>query len=256
MPRHLAIIMDGNGRWAELRKRDRVFGHIKGARVAKAMIETCAQSGLENLTLYAFSTENWLRPKSEVAFLMRLLGRNMRKERGSLMKNNIRFSVIGEIDRLPEAVRTEVHRTIEQTRNNTGMCLTFALSYGARQEIAEAMREIAIDVAAGRLAPHDINDELVSKKLQSSFLPDPDLIIRTSGECRLSNFMLWQAAYAEIYVTKVLWPDFSRSDLDEALAHFARRERRFGRTTAQVRQMSLIADLVESTAPSPRQASV
>ncbi len=234
--------MDGNGRWAELRKKDRTFGHIKGARVAKAMIEACARRGIEHLTLYAFSTENWLRPTSEVGFLMHLLARNMRRERASLVKNNIRVSVIGELSRLPESVRAEVERTIDETRHNTGMHLTFALSYGSRQEITEAVRGIATEIAQGRLAPEEINENLLARKLQSSFLPDPDLIIRTSGEFRLSNFMLWQAAYSEIYITNVLWPDFTTADLEEALMQYARRERRFGRTTSQIRRTSSEVD--------------
>jgi len=246
--------MDGNGRWAELRKKDRTFGHIKGARVAKKMIEACARRGIEHLTLYAFSTENWLRPQSEVSFLMRLLARNMRRERAGLLKNNIRFSVIGELSRLPEAVRVEVERTIEETRNNSGMRLTFALSYGARQEITDAVREIAKDILQGRLAPHEIDENTLAQKLQSSFLPDPDLIIRTSGEYRLSNFMLWQAAYSEIYVTQVLWPDFTTADLEEALLQYARRERRFGRTASQIRQLATVPELIRLT--SPRHASV
>jgi undecaprenyl diphosphate synthase len=249
----VAIIMDGNGRWAENRRRDRTFGHLKGARVAKTMIETCAREGLTQLTLYAFSTENWLRPKAEVSFLMKLLGRHLRKERASLMKNNIRFSVIGEIHRLPEAVLVEVQRTIEETKNNTGMSLTFALSYGGRQEITEAVREIAREVAAGRLTPDQIDEKMISARLQSSYMPEPDLIIRTSGEYRLSNFMLWQAAYSELYITQTLWPDFTEEELAKALGQFNTRERRFGRTTAQVRQIS-IADLVRLT--SPRQATV
>jgi len=230
--------MDGNGRWAELRRRDRTFGHLKGARVAKQVIEYCAKSGVENLTLYAFSTENWLRPKAEVSFLMKLLSRHLRKERRQLMKNNIRFSVIGETDRLPSSVIDEVNLTIEETRKNTGMNLVFALSYGGRQEIAAAVRSIAEEVATGRLLPEDIDEATISDNLQSSFLPDPDLIIRTSGEYRVSNFLLWQAAYTELYFTQTLWPDFNTEELENAFAQFARRERRFGRTTAQLRAVA------------------
>jgi undecaprenyl diphosphate synthase len=230
--------MDGNGRWAELRHRDRTFGHLKGARVAKEMIEHCAQIGVEYLTLYAFSSENWLRPKVEVTFLMKLLGRHLRKERKTLMKNNIRFSVIGDSDRLPGAVLKEVDLTIDETRNNTGMNLVFALSYSGRQEIAAAVRSIARAVAAGEVQPDEIDESMISANLQSSFMPDPDLIIRTSGEYRLSNFLLWQAAYAELYITQTLWPDFSLAELTQTFQQFANRERRFGRTTAQVRQSS------------------
>lgn len=226
--------MDGNGRWAELRHRDRTFGHLKGARVAKTAIEACAELGVEYLTLYAFSTENWLRPKAEVSFLMRLLARHLRRERRSLMKNNIRFAVIGDSSRLPDTVRAEVERTIEETSKNTGMNLVFALSYGGRQEITEAVRKIATEVASGSLKPEDISDSLVTQSLQSSFLPDPDLIIRTSGEFRLSNFLLWQAAYSELYITQTLWPNFTIDELQLALNQYSTRERRFGRTTAQV----------------------
>lgn len=234
VPRHLAIIMDGNGRWAELRGRDRTFGHLKGARVAKTTIEACADLGVEYLTLYAFSSENWLRPKAEVSFLMLLLARHLRKERRTLMKNNIRFSVIGDLSRLPAGVLAEVNQTIEETSRNSGMQLVFALSYGARQEISDAMRAIAQDVASGKLLPEDIDESFVGKRLQSAFLPDPDLIIRTSGEFRLSNFLLWQAAYSELYITQTLWPDFNIHELKEAFIKFASRERRYGRTTAQI----------------------
>lgn len=254
MPRHVAIIMDGNGRWAEVRRRDRTFGHLKGARVAKQIIEACAHLGVEQLTLYAFSTENWLRPKSEVSFLMRLLARHLRRERRQLQQNNIRFSVIGDVTRLPEAVLNEVKQTIETTRSNTGLSLTFALSYGGRQEIAAAVRSIAKEVAAGSILPEQVDENLIAQRLQSSFMPDPDLIIRTSGEYRLSNFMLWQAAYSELYITQTLWPDFSRAELEKAIHQFGSRERRFGRTAAQVRDVGGVADLIPLTAS--RQASV
>ena len=236
LPNHVAIIMDGNGRWAELRRKDRTFGHLKGARVAKNVIEACAEAGLEQLTLYAFSTENWLRPKMEVAFLMILLGRHLRRERATLMKNNIRFSVIGDIDRLPAPVLAEVHRTLEETKSNTGMSLTFALSYGGRQEITSAVRQIAEEVAAGRIDPSEIDETLLASHLQSADVHpcDPDLIIRTSGEYRLSNFMLWQAAYSELYVTSTLWPDFDLAELGRAFDSFAGRERRFGKTSTQL----------------------
>lgn len=248
VPRHLAIIMDGNGRWAELRRRDRTFGHLKGARVAKNIIEHCAKVGVQQLTLYAFSTENWLRPKSEVSFLMRLLARHMRKERQALIKNGIRFSVIGNTSRLPEPVLAEVNQTIEATKNNTGMSLTFALSYGGRQEITDAVRSIAQDVVDGKLAPEAIDEILISNRLQTATMPDPDLIIRTSGEYRLSNFMLWQAAYSELYITSTLWPDFNSEELERAFVQYAKRERRFGRTTEQTRQFSL-GELIRLTTP-------
>lgn len=247
VPSHVAIIMDGNGRWAELRGRDRTFGHLKGARVARQTIETCAQMGVEQLTLYTFSTENWLRPLSEVSFLMMLLGRHLRKERRTLIKNNIRFSVIGDLKRLPAVVVNEVEKTIQETSSCTGMSLTFALSYGSRQEITEAVRSIAQDVAAGILNPNDIDESTISKRLQSSFMPEPDLIIRTSGEFRLSNFLLWQAAYSELYVTQTPWPDFGVEELEGAFQQYSLRERRFGRTAAQIKQIP-IAELVRMTA--------
>ncbi len=233
---HLAIIMDGNGRWAELRGRDRAFGHIRGARVAKETIETCAKLGLKQLTLYTFSTENWARPKSEVSFLMLLLGRHLRKERANLVRNNIRFSVIGQIDRLPQAVRDEIDKTIQDTKACSGMNLTFALSYGGRQEIAEAARVLAREVAAGVLRPEEITEAAITQRLQTRKMADPDLILRTSGEYRLSNFMLWQAAYSELFISETLWPDFGEKTLEEAFSHFAGCERRFGKTTAQIKE--------------------
>lgn len=234
LPSHVAIIMDGNGRWAQMRGRDRAFGHLRGARVAKSTIETCASMGVQQLTLYAFSTENWLRPKSEVSFLMLLLGRHLRKERATLVKNNIRFSVIGDVARLPSTILEEVEKTMAATSACTGMSLTFALSYGGRQEIADAARSLARDVAAGRMSADDVTEAALAARLQTSHMRDPDLIIRTSGEFRLSNFMLWQAAYSELYVTQTLWPDFDHDELLSSFRHFASRERRFGRTTSQV----------------------
>ncbi len=234
IPGHLAIIMDGNGRWAEAHCRERTFGHLRGARIAKTMIEHCADLGVKHLTLYAFSTENWLRPKQEVRFLMTLLARHLRKERASLMKNNIRFTSIGDLDRLPAPVVTEVRKTVLETSQNTGLHLVFALSYGGRQEITRAVQTLAEEVAAGRLAPEAITENLIAGSLQTADMPDPDLIIRTSGESRLSNFLMWQAAYSEFYVTPLLWPDFTVQNLEEAFRYYGTRERRFGRTTAQM----------------------
>jgi undecaprenyl diphosphate synthase len=231
LPAHVAVIMDGNGRWAELRGRDRTFGHLKGARVAKKLIESCVHLKIPHLTLYAFSTENWQRPEVEVSFLMLLLSRHMRRERKTLIQNNIRFAVIGDLARLPASVRNEVLATMAETEKNTGMVLTFALSYGGRQEITAAVRAIADDVKNGLLDPNSISDELIQRRLQSSFLPDPDLIIRTSGEFRLSNFMLWQSAYSELYITGTLWPDFSEAELLTAFKQFSQRERRFGKVS-------------------------
>lgn len=239
LPNHLAIIMDGNGRWAEAHGRERSFGHLKGARVAKQIVQFCADMNIRYLTLYAFSTENWLRPTSEVGFLMKLLARYVRREREKLSENNIRFRAIGDLDRLPVAVRREVETTIEQTQNNSGLTLTFALSYGGRQEITQAIQAIAADVQTGKIDPKEISEKLISSYLPSQWLPDPDLIIRTSGESRLSNFLLWQSAYSEIHFSPTLWPDFSKSDLENALHAYAKCERRFGRTSAQVQRKEL-----------------
>lgn len=233
VPSHVAIIMDGNGRWAEKQGQDRSFGHLKGAQVARKVIDECARCGVGYLTLYTFSAENWFRPVKEISFLMELLRKHLIKERKTLMDNNIRFRCIGEIERLPEMVRAEVETTILETRDNTGMQLTFALSYGSRQEVLQAVKAISRKIQTGNLRPDDIDESTIAAHLQSSFLPDPDLIIRTSGESRLSNFMLWQAAYAEIYVTDTFWPDFSEADLHIAFAEYASRERRFGRTGKQ-----------------------
>lgn len=235
---HLAIIMDGNGRWAKNQGRNRIFGHIKGTKVAKKIIEECVRLEVPHLTLYAFSTENWFRPQEEVSFLMGLLSRYLDKERQSLVKNNIHFSVIGDIVRLPEQTRREIEKTIMVTKDNTGLKLVFALSYGGRQEIVHAIQKMTLDAAKGTLSPSEVSEETVKKYLASYPLPDPDLIIRTSGESRLSNFLTWQSVYSEIYITDTLWPDFTIADFHKALQHYSRRERRFGKVSAQ---------LVEST---------
>ncbi len=234
IPGHLAIIMDGNGRWAESRGRERTFGHLRGARIARTTIERCAALGVQYLTLYAFSTENWFRPKREVAFLMGLLARHLRRERKTLLENNIRFSTVGTFERLPAAVQVEVERTITETRNNTGMNLIFALSYGSRQEITTAVQRIAAQIASGKLAADAVDEKMIASQLETAHMPDPDLIIRTSGEHRLSNFLLWQAAYSELYITDTLWPDFVDEELLQAFEFYSRRERRFGKTTAQL----------------------
>jgi len=228
LPKHVAIIMDGNGRWAQTKGRPRTYGHIKGARVAKQIISACVEKGLENLTLYAFSSENWLRPQAEVFFLMSLLHRYLKRETASLVRQNIRFNVIGDRSKLPPEVLTVIDYATEQTAQNTGMNLVFAISYGSRQEITEAVRALAKQVEAGELKPEDIDESLIHANLNTAHWPDPDLIIRTSGEHRLSNFLMWQAAYAEFYFCETLWPDFSIEDLDIALLNFLKRERRFG----------------------------
>lgn len=227
--KHLGIIMDGNGRWASLRGRDRFWGHLRGAKVAQKIIEECSALKLEALTLFAFSTENWLRPSEEVTFLMHLLRRQLSRERHKLVANNIRFKVIGDLTRLPDFTRDSVLETMEATKNSTGMILTFALSYGSRQEITRACKDIAQKVLEGALSVQDISEDLVSGHLQTADLPDPDLIIRTSGEYRLSNFLLWQAAYSEILIRETLWPDFSVNELHECLRSYQLRTRRFGR---------------------------
>ncbi len=226
--------MDGNGRWAQARGHHRIFGHVRGATVARGIIEHCAQLGIENLTLFTFSTENWRRPDEEVSVLMSLLARRLKRETATLIKNNIRFHTIGDLSRLPKPVLERVGKTIQETSHCTGMNLTFALSYGGRQEIAQAAQLLAQKVAQGEIDPHDIDESLFSKSLESSYLPDPDLIIRTSGENRLSNFFLWQAAYSEFYVADCCWPDFSSDQLDQALVAYRRRQRRFGKTSAQI----------------------
>lgn len=228
-PQHIAIIMDGNGRWAKARRRDRVFGHIKGARVAKQIIEHAVRNNIQALTLYTFSEENWGRPLEEVNFLMHLLSRYIVRERETLMKNNIRFRCIGQLDKLPKKVRKEVETSMQESSTNDGLVLTFALSYGGRQELTLAIKQISSLVEQGKLKTDDINEELISGMLQTAPLPDPDLLIRTSGEWRLSNFLPWQSVYTELLFTDTLWPDFTIQDFDEALASFKGRERRFGK---------------------------
>jgi undecaprenyl diphosphate synthase len=228
LPQHLAIIMDGNGRWAQLRGKPRTYGHIKGTRVAKTIITECADLGVKYLTLYAFSTENWLRPKSEVALLMKLLHRYLRRETENLVKKNIRFSIIGDIEHLPKATIEAIETAMAATAKCTGLRLVFALSYGSRQEITEMVRKVARKVKAGELEISDIDEVTVNSNLSTYPVPDPDLIIRTSGEQRLSNFLLWQAAYSEFYFSETLWPDFKKEDLFAALEDFSQRQRRFG----------------------------
>ena len=226
---HVAIIMDGNGRWAQLRNKPRTYGHIKGARVAKKIITHAANSGLKNLTLYAFSTENWLRPKTEVSFLMRLLKRYLEKETTNLVKKNIRFDVIGEIAKLPNDIQNAIEHTKKLTAKNTGLHLTFAMSYGSRQEILLAVQSIAEKYKNNEINQNQITESLMSSHLMTSGSADPDLIIRTSGESRLSNFMMWQAAYSELYFSPTLWPDFNEKNFDHCCQNFFQRERRYGR---------------------------
>lgn len=229
LPDHVAIIMDGNGRWAKRRGKARIFGHLRGARVAKNIITAAVDNKIKNLTLFAFSTENWFRPEQEVGFLMRLLSRQIVRELDMLMKKNVRFRVIGDLSRLPQTVLTVVDNAIEKTKHNTGMNLTFAISYGGRQEIVNAAKSLAKKVQSGLINPEDISEESFSNELASRFLPDPDLIIRTSGECRISNFFLWQSAYSEIYIHNKLWPEFTAADFMDSLETYSARDRRMGR---------------------------
>lgn len=229
LPRHIAIIMDGNGRWAEKRGHNRAFGHAKGVERAREVTRECARLGVEALTLYTFSTENWQRPASEVNFLMKLLSRYLTHEMKQIVDNNLRFRAVGNTRMLPENIQHELRKLERGTDTNKGMFLNIALSYGSRQEITCAARGLAADVAAGKLKAEEITEELISKRLYTFESPDPDLVIRTGGDQRISNFLLWQSAYSELYFTDKCWPDFGVEDLQEAIAVYASRERRFGK---------------------------
>ncbi len=231
LPRHLAIIMDGNGRWAKARGKPRIFGHVKGARVAKKIITECSDLGIKYLTLYAFSTENWLRPEAEVNFLMRLLRRYLKKETDNLVKKNIKFTTIGDLSRLPAEIVEQINVTVSKTSINNGLNLVFAINYGSRQEIVEAAKSIITKIANDEMDFDQVDEHSISKNLYTKNFPDPDLIIRTSGESRLSNFLMWQAAYSEFYFTDILWPDFGKDDLHAAISDFKQRNRRFGAIT-------------------------
>jgi undecaprenyl diphosphate synthase len=226
--------MDGNGRWAKARMHSRVYGHIRGAKVAKSVIEECTRLGVKHLTLFAFSTENWFRPIEEVSFLMHLLRRQLIREKASLMKQNIRFRSIGDLDRMPKPVQDIVREVEQETAKNTGLVLTFALSYGGRQEITQMAKDLARRLLSGELEENEIDEAQIATMMPSSFLPDPDLVIRTSGESRISNFFLWQAAYSEIEFEQKAWPDFNIQDLHRILQSYSARERRFGRTPEQL----------------------
>ncbi len=227
LPRHVAVIMDGNGRWARKRHLPRIAGHRSGTQSARTTIETCARLKIEALTLYAFSVENWRRPKTEIDFLMALLREYLRKEMPLIQKNEIRMRFLGRLDELPTAVQKDAREAMEKTAGNTGMVLCVALNYGGRAEIVDAMNAI-LSERKGHAASNKITEEQLSRHLYTDGLPDPDLLIRTSGEMRVSNFLLWQIAYAEIFVTETLWPDFNRARLLEALLEFQKRERRYG----------------------------
>ncbi len=234
LPRHIAVIMDGNGRWAESRRLGRIRGHRRGVEAAREVVRVCSELGIGALTLYTFSKENWSRPKKEVDMLMGFLESHLKSEASMMMEKGIRFRAVGNIGELPESVIRVVRDLEAETAANTGMLLQLALSYSAREEITEACKAIAQKVADGELNVEDISEETVEAALYTSGVPDPDLLIRTSGEIRLSNFLLWQVAYTEFYVTDVLWPDFNRKHLLEAIRCYQGRERRFGLTTEQV----------------------
>jgi undecaprenyl diphosphate synthase len=235
LPRHLAIIMDGNGRWAERRSLDRIAGHQQGAESVRAVVRACREVGVPYLTLFAFSSENWNRPKGEVEALMILLKEYLVAELPEMLENGIRFLAIGDLPRLPKEVIGVLNETTKQTAAGSGMTLTLALSYGGRDDILQAIRRLMANSRDGILAPDDINETLFAKYLWTANLPDPDLLIRTSGEMRISNFFLWQLAYTEIYVTSTLWPDFDREELIQALLSYQDRERRFGLTSEQIK---------------------
>ena len=228
LPRHVAIIMDGNGRWAKERGWPRIRGHEEGAKTVRTIVTHCARLGIEVLTLYSFSTENWKRPRDEVGFLMDLYVTYLIAERKTIMDNNVRFVHLGRRVGLPERVLKEMDQTVEMSRANTGLTLCLALNYGGRDEITDAVREVVRDVQAGRLSISDIDEQVVSSSLYTAGLPDPELLIRTANERRVSNFLLWQISYAEIHVCQKLWPDFGVEDLNAAIQDFASRERRFG----------------------------
>jgi undecaprenyl diphosphate synthase len=243
LPRHVAIIMDGNGRWAKQRGLPRIAGHREGVKAVRDVVEGCGELGVNVLTLYTFSTENWRRPKEEVSALMKLLLRTLQKEIDDLVRNNVRLMAVGNIDHLPTDARKGILDGIDTTKNNTGLILNLALNYGGREEIVAAVRKVAEKIQTKALKPEDIDKEIFGTYLYTSELPDPDLLIRTSGELRISNFLLWQLAYTEIYITDVLWPDFRRHHLYQAIEDYQKRERRFGKVSEQ---------LIEDTDPQVR----
>ncbi|MFK8282679.1 isoprenyl transferase [Capnocytophaga cynodegmi] len=234
-PKHLAIIMDGNGRWAKKQGMMRIFGHESAMKAVRETVEYCVENNISYLTLYAFSTENWNRPAIEVNALMELLVKFLKKETKSLNENNIRLKTIGRLDHFPKKAKETLLETIDKLKYNTGVTLTLALGYGAREELSTAIRNIAEDVKNGLISTENINESVINSYLYTSDLPDVDLLIRTSGEYRISNFLLWQIAYSELYFTDVLWPDFNKNHLNEAILNYQKRERRFGKTSEQLR---------------------
>ncbi len=241
LPQHIAIIMDGNGRWAQEKGQDRLYGHYHGVESVRNIVEGCAELGIHYLTLYAFSTENWDRPQQEVEGLMALLVDTIRKEVPTLNKNNIRLHVIGDMNMLPKFAQDELQEALEMTSQNTGLNLVMALSYSSRWELVNAVKNIGMDVQSGKIDPTTINHETLEKYLTTSQFPDPELMIRTSGEYRISNFLLYQLAYAELYFTNTRWPDFRKENLYEAIIDFQARERRFGKTGQQIQEETQLA---------------
>ena len=236
IPKHMAIIMDGNGRWATKQGLPRAAGHEEGAKRVREITTACREMGVRVLTLYSFSTENWRRPKEEITLLFDLLKRYIKQERATLMENQIRLNAIGQIDRLPMMVRLPLKALMKETENNSEMTLNLALSYGSRQELVDAVQVIGQKIQRGELDPTNISESLFAQYLYTAGMPDPELIIRTSGEMRLSNFLLWQAAYAELVVTDIPWPEFGKESLIRALEDFSKRERRFGKTGQQLKK--------------------
>ena len=234
LPKHIAIIMDGNGRWAKKKGNLRIFGHKSGVNGVKESSEACAELGVGYLTLYAFSTENWNRPKLEVTALMELLIATINSEISTLLKNNIRLNAIGKLNDLPKKAYSKLMEAIDKTKNNSGLVLTLALSYSSKVEIVNAVKTIAEKCIENKMKPEDINESVIDNHLSTSGIPHPDLLIRTSGEQRISNFLLWQIAYSELYFTKVLWPDFNREELYKAIYEYQMRERRYGLTSEQL----------------------
>ncbi|NOY36971.1 MAG: isoprenyl transferase [Chlorobi bacterium] len=234
LPVHVAVIMDGNGRWAKEKGQHRIFGHQQGVKSVREITEAAAELGIRYLTLFAFSTENWNRPKEEISALMSLLVTTLKSETKTLMNNNIRLEALGNLDLLPVQVRDGLNETINKTSGNTGMILVLALSYSARWEITNAARKIAMDVRSGKLNPKDIDEQVFSQYLLTHHIPDPDILIRTSGEYRISNFLLWQIAYAELYFVHKYWPDVRKSDFYRAIIDYQQRERRFGKISEQI----------------------
>jgi undecaprenyl diphosphate synthase len=235
LPAHVAIIMDGNGRWAKLQGAARIFGHQNGVKSVKETVEAAAELGIKYLTLYAFSTENWNRPGDEVSALMELLVKTIHAETPTLNKNNIRLLTIGDTNSLPQKCVTQLNEAMAETSKNTGLSLVLALSYSAKWEIIAAVKQIAEEVKTGKIAPQEITEELFESKLSTKGIPNPELMIRTSGEHRISNFLVWQLAYAEFYFTDVLWPDFRKEDFYQAIVNYQQRERRFGKTGEQIK---------------------